>query len=134
MFVSVKNIFYWSKRKERAIFHVFLLFFSLKNLKSAGFPHKKFLCSKSNASSSWPRKKFLDPVTPPNMFSDTSSRCKVSSEANGVIIRHIDRSILQETSANTNFSNLVLAQNVDLGRWKPSKRAIFLVLGDFKGS
>ena len=59
------------------------------------------------------------------MFSDTSSRCKVSSEANGVIIRHIDRSILQETSANTNFSDLVLSQNVDLGRWKPSKRAIF---------
>ena len=101
-------------RRER--FFMFFAVFLLKNLKSAGFPHKKFLCSKSNASSSWPRKKFLDPVTPPNMFSDTFSRYKVSSEANGVIIRHIDRSVLQETSANTNFSNLVLAQNVDLGR------------------
>ena len=44
----------------------------------------------------------------------------------------IDPSILHKTSANTNFSNLVLAQNGNLERQKPSKSAIFGVLRDFK--
>ena len=87
-------------------------------MKSAGFLHKKFLFCKSNASSSGLRKKFLDKGTPPNKFPDTSLGCRVSSKANGVIIRHIDRSILHKTSADTNFSNLVLAQKEVFGGFR----------------
>ena len=77
-------------------------------MKSAGFPHKKFLFSESNVSSYGPRKIFLDMLGPQNKFPDNSLGCRVSSETNDVIIRHIDPSILHKTSAKSKFSNLVL--------------------------
>ena len=132
MVVNITKHFLLIWTQGESDFSCFLLFFSLKSLKSEGFPHKKFLFSKSNASSSGLRKKFLDPGTSPNMFPDTFLRCRVSSETNGVIIWHIYSSILHKTSANTYFSNLVLAQNSNLERQKPSKSAIFGVLRDFK--
>ena len=106
-------------------------------MKSAGFPHKKFLFGKSNTSSSGLRKNFLDPGTPLNMFPDTCLRCRLSPETNCVIIRHIDTSISHKTSANTHFPDPVLAQNWNLRSWissKHPKRCDFYKIVDFQSA
>ena len=113
MFVTTTKHILEAETKLVAIFWWFLPFVFFKGLKSAGFPHTKFLFSKNCVSFSESRQIFPDQERLPIMFSDTSSWCKLSSEKNGVIIGHIDPSILHKTLAKTKFSNLVLVQNAN---------------------
>ena len=77
-------------------------------------------------------KTFLDKLGPPDIFLDTSLRCRVSSELNGVIMRHIDRSIFHKTSTNAIFQIWYHLRMPIRSVENLHKSAIFGVLADFK--